>query len=1092
MTKTINRLPQAVKELSYSDLGIKYFNLDSWEGLSEDKNYVGVDQSTFADCDNVMIDSDSVLRSRPAVKILINENLVNIDRVWTFDIITAFKCGDKLVFEKSGAYLDVDVDIEDYALVLADEKIFLFAQNRLAYLDLTSWNVTEEGVTADWYDSADPKTAEKALDTVYVPSTALSVDNIPQESESRNMFTSQENRTYIYSAFEGIPDGLFNDRDVIVQIGDDIFKIKYNDLTKYLLVTKTYEMQQISNNKNIVCQERNGILMCVYLLGDDFYYSVDLRSFKYLDTHKTQFMITPTTSQASFILSEDNKFIVIASENQILARSILVTEAGGIAKWQTWTNYFDNKTVDTVYSQPAVNICTDDTGCVWTLDDQCYVLDQSGKQYAGLTCHYKSNSNSVNTTHASSSITRIGTIDSVGRELSDVGFSPDSRFYEYLETNRDVALSLLDLNLLTFSTGNFKYRITSVEGYLKVVDNYLRITNCRINVELLYNSISLSTEQLTCEEFNGSNHKLTLTLTGSMRSEKLQWQKAPNISLTLSFDRDGKTTTGSFNATSGSSDYAVSMPSVVYKTLAWPAMNAINNVPTCQVTANNNTARYYPSSSSAFSSVSSVFTTSNRTIRYQWVNSNYSVWFVQTTSGIEERRLNATHNIVVQKTHNINNADEFMVYTNGEDTYFLTNTQLIRGSTRDLLKEMRPLYIGESTMAGFIYNSETDLDEIYTNFGISRIQISLVLEGQLTIPKITNQAQLDKYYFSSKNKLYVNGTGANLRPGEFKWYFPESNVQPFDYEITGLHPISTDTIAIFFEHGIWYTTWTDNQPFYFKSRIPLGCKQNSDIITTYDGRYTIFSTERGLVSMAYQDFISSTEQALTFLSDDIFDRYMSWSNNEAVKLLAYKFWLLVYKSDSKEAFVFDLRNNSWWPVSVSFAAVPNNNQFFIWYSQLILVYNQYLYVFDTKATDYYDIENYSSDIGKNVVKQINWYIMSQKIHFAQYYYRGERLLNHDTLQYFKKVQGMRFDALAESNDENIFNIDCITYNNTLKLQASKTIKYEIDFVGSIVKKMNYPKLQEFQFILSSINTDIRKPLLLTNIAIKYSITGQVK
>ena len=100
---------------------------------------------------------------------------------------------------------------------------------------------------------------------------------------------------------------------------------------------------------------------------------------------------------------------------------------------------------------------------------------------------------------------------------------------------------------------------------------------------------------------------------------------------------------------------------------------------------------------------------------------------------------------------------------------------------------------------------------------------------------------------------------------------------------------------------------------YYKSRIPLGCNKGSDIITSYDNKYTMFVTKRGFVAMSYQDFIASEEQALTFLSDEIFDLFNEW-NIGGIKLCQYNFWIILYRPGIAKAFIFDMRSNSWWPV----------------------------------------------------------------------------------------------------------------------------------------------------------------------------------
>ena len=65
MVRTINRQPYTVKQLDYGDVKYKFFNHSNWKGVCDDKNYLGVDQETFADSKNVYVDSEGILKSRP-------------------------------------------------------------------------------------------------------------------------------------------------------------------------------------------------------------------------------------------------------------------------------------------------------------------------------------------------------------------------------------------------------------------------------------------------------------------------------------------------------------------------------------------------------------------------------------------------------------------------------------------------------------------------------------------------------------------------------------------------------------------------------------------------------------------------------------------------------------------------------------------------------------------------------------------------------------------------------------------------------------------------------------------------------------------
>ena len=74
----------------------------------------------------------------------------------------------------------------------------------------------------------------------------------------------------------------------------------------------------------------------------------------------------------------------------------------------------------------------------------------------------------------------------------------------------------------------------------------------------------------------------------------------------------------------------------------------------------------------------------------------------------------------------------------------------------------------------------------------------------------------------------------------------KSGRQNFNFDITGLHLLSNSEMAIFMEHEIWIATMQPgsgdiaNLYYYNKSKLPIGIRQGSDVMTTFDGRYILF------------------------------------------------------------------------------------------------------------------------------------------------------------------------------------------------------------------------------------------------------------
>lgn len=355
---------------------------------------------------------------------------------------------------------------------------------------------------------------------------------------------------------------------------------------------------------------------------------------------------------------------------------------------------------------------------------------------------------------------------------------------------------------------------------------------------------------------------------------------------------------------------------------------------------------------------------------------------------------------------------------------------------------------------------------LYTTEPINTIVVDYYTTGETKIFVPDLVLKLNDYFFVDGKTIYRSKQGGSLDVGEFEWYFPTNYTQTFEEPILNIHPISVQDFAIFFENSIYYATYDDStgQYLYYKSKIPLGIKKGSEIVTSYDGKYTIFSSQRGLVAMSYQDFISSTEQALTYLSDNIFDYYDKW-NVDAIRLTTYKFWLLCYRPTSNIAYLYDMRNSSWWPISIkklaTFAKEINY--------EFIIIIDNHLYTINTSDNNYVDFDGV-----------IDWQIVSQKLHF-------------NATNYVKNIQSITFNAVNDENRSFTFGVQHNLYRSKIDFTKPEILEYKVNVINTFVKRTNYFKVREFQFKLyNDIYNANQLPLSLTNISIKYKITGQVR
>lgn len=465
---------------------------------------------------------------------------------------------------------------------------------------------------------------------------------------------------------------------------------------------------------------------------------------------------------------------------------------------------------------------------------------------------------------------------------------------------------------------------------------------------------------------------------------------------------------------------------------------------------------------------------------------------VETTFKLKtDYTLDSYSNKIVKKNIEYNENDTLywgLKYTSLSG-YLLTESELFTSIDNEIISvpllfdafPLKSYYAGNRTDALYLATTEG----VYSSNFTGQLEIDKLIKGdtKLFVPDV--DSQLDNYYFSKNNSLYISKL---VDSEDFKWYFPKINTQVFDDNITNLHPIAEDTMAIFFTDSVYRCLWDSDVSayHYYKTRIQVGCRKGSDVLTTFDGKYTMFASDRGLVAMSYQNFIASTEQSLTYVSDTIYQRFLKFSDNTGVKLYKYSYWIFAYKLDTKECYVYDIRNNSWWP----FELQHNPTKFVTIDNEVKLLSKGNMHRFDTSDTKYYDYD------GKTQAK-IEWFILSQKLHL-------------NALNNYKHIVNMTFVSLhderilAQGNyiDDNQrdfdFKLQTAIYRKRLDSNIDSendyvSVNYEIEVIRTFVQRLNFSKVCEFQYKLSyDPENAIEIPLSLNSITVKYKVGGQVR
>ena len=371
----------------------------------------------------------------------------------------------------------------------------------------------------------------------------------------------------------------------------------------------------------------------------------------------------------------------------------------------------------------------------------------------------------------------------------------------------------------------------------------------------------------------------------------------------------------------------------------------------------------------------------------------------------------------------------------------------------------------------YAYVVDSTNDALLTNNVMSTLSLEEHVGSGYNYFLPSHESELSAQYWSKDNNLYISQYVED-DDGNFMWYFPKSHVQKFNYPITNLIPISKTEMGVFFEHEIWYVesdVLNENLVYrYTKSKLPVGMREGSDVIVTFDGSAILFTCERGLVMLAYQDLVASTEQTLTFASDNIATLFKEF-NDGPIKLYEYDFWIVVYKQNSNKLLVYDKRTGSWYPQTI----VDNLQKIITVDYAPQLLKGGTIYNLDNDADAYFDYDGSKK-------YNIQWNITSQKLHLGAN--------NH-----YKHVYNITLSSVLDTETPLSMILNVRNYRKQVDAGKPQILEYKVDTIRTFVKRLNHAKINEFQYLLSNDEDNvIQKPLSLANISVKYKILEEVR
>lgn len=329
MAQTFNRRPYLQDGPRKSDVENHTFDNYKFTGFKEDKNFLEIDQYSFEECNNVYVDNDGLLRSRPSIKVsdAFSEFLEDGETIY------AIKNVNDVYFLEIGSAEKIYVIYNDNKitnLTLTDYSLNAVT----SYGDRVYYFVTDINTLTNYLKFYDKSSGAYGDAPIYIPETEVQADNTPTKNEPKNALTEKTKTIYLYVSNSYSP--FLNGKTIVYHAFGQDFTFVFNDVTRKTILEEKFE-----TTNNAKFYKKNGTLLyfnVTPIIGQSFttngQFSFDESTFKDIPSISGVFRgFNITSDGTSLILALDDKIYTCNLLELIWRERVVISLYPRISDW---------------------------------------------------------------------------------------------------------------------------------------------------------------------------------------------------------------------------------------------------------------------------------------------------------------------------------------------------------------------------------------------------------------------------------------------------------------------------------------------------------------------------------------------------------------------------------------------------------------------------------------------------------------------------------------------------------------------------------------------------------------------------------------